>query len=76
MFSWLEQFNIRSNFTLLNAGDPALEYFTRRDLHGEAVSPIDRLWQLPEASRILRNSSRTAAGRVPVSRNTRQLNTA
>ncbi|OGO30216.1 MAG: hypothetical protein A2Z16_03010 [Chloroflexi bacterium RBG_16_54_18] len=54
MNSWLEQFKFDPISPLLNAGDPALEYFTRRDLLGEALPPIEGLWKLPEASRILR----------------------
>jgi len=52
--SWLEQFKFDPISPLLNAGDPALEFFTRRDLLGEAALPIEAIWQLPEARRILR----------------------
>ncbi len=39
---------------LLASGDEALRYFARRDLLGEDPGPVDRLWDLPEARRILR----------------------
>jgi hypothetical protein len=40
--------------TLLSCGGKAIEYFTRRDLLNEKVKPITHVWQLPEATRILR----------------------
>jgi hypothetical protein len=38
---------------LLASGDEALRYFTRRDLLGEDAGPVSRLWDLPEARRLL-----------------------
>ncbi|NLS75665.1 MAG: hypothetical protein GXY76_00255 [Chloroflexi bacterium] len=38
---------------LLSSGDEALAYFVRRDLLGEEVGPVQRLWELPGARRIL-----------------------
>lgn len=32
---------------LLSAGDPAIDYFTRRDLLGEDAGPASQLWMLP-----------------------------
>jgi len=39
---------------LLTARDVALVYFARRDLLGEDPGPIERLWELPEAQKILK----------------------
>lgn len=39
---------------LLASGNEALRYFVQRDLLGEKVGPVRRLWQLPEAQRILK----------------------
>ncbi len=39
---------------LLASGDEALIYFTRRDLLGEDTGPVERLWQLPGALKILK----------------------
>ena len=39
---------------LLESGDEALIYFTRRDLLGEDVGPVERLWNLPGAVKILK----------------------
>lgn len=38
---------------LLSGSDPALEYFVRRDLLGESPGPVERLWVLPAARRLL-----------------------
>lgn len=38
---------------LLASEDEALEYYTRGELLGEAVGPVDRLWELPAAKKIL-----------------------
>lgn len=42
---------------LLTTGDRAVIYFTRRDLLGEAIEPIQTVWELPEPQRILRKQS-------------------
>ena len=39
---------------LLDSGDAALVYFVRRDLLGEDPGPVERLWELPGAARILK----------------------
>ena len=46
---------------LLSCGSEALGYFTRRDLLGEQAGPIQRLWQLPEAQRILKKQQADGA---------------
>jgi hypothetical protein len=39
---------------LVSGGDEALVYFARRDLLGENPGPVERLWQLPGALKILK----------------------
>jgi hypothetical protein len=39
---------------LLAAANPAIPYFVRRDLLGEAVPPVETLWELPAARQLLR----------------------
>jgi len=39
---------------LLDSGNPAVAYFTRRDLWDEHVPPAQTLWSLPHATRLLR----------------------
>ena len=42
---------------LLASGDEALIYFTRRDLLGEDPGPVERLWELPGAAKILKKQA-------------------
>lgn len=42
---------------LLATKDDAISYFTRRDLLGESVGPIETVWTLPELQKILRKQS-------------------
>jgi hypothetical protein len=39
---------------LLGSPNPAIRYFAQRDLREEPVPPIDTVWNLPDAQRILR----------------------
>jgi Squalene-hopene cyclase C-terminal domain/Prenyltransferase and squalene oxidase repeat len=54
MDNWRKQLRHDPIAPLLSSRDEALQYFTRRDLLGEQVVPVSRLWQLPEAQRILK----------------------
>lgn len=53
MNDWRNQFKLDPLPPLLSSGDAALLYFVRRDLLGEDAGPLQRLWQLPEALKIL-----------------------
>lgn len=50
---------------LLAWDDPALAYFVRRDLLAEAVAPIETLWKLPEAARLVQKQQADGAWRYP-----------
>jgi hypothetical protein len=52
--AWRKQLRSDPIPPLLSSGNEALEYFVRRDLLEERVGPIDRLWQLPGALKILK----------------------
>ena len=54
MRSWQRQLRFDPIPALLSSEDEALQYFVRRDLLEEVVGPICRLWQLPEAKKILK----------------------
>ncbi len=54
MDNWRKQFKFDPLPPLLSSGNEALLYWARRDLLGEPVGPVHRLWQLPEAQRILK----------------------
>ncbi|MGE5603753.1 MAG: prenyltransferase/squalene oxidase repeat-containing protein [Nitrososphaerales archaeon] len=54
MESWQRQLRFDPIPALLASSDEALQYFVRRDLLQENVGPVSRLWQLPQAQKILR----------------------
>jgi hypothetical protein len=54
MDNWRRQLKFDPMPPLLSSESEALQYFTRRNLLGEPVGPVSRLWQSPKAQRILR----------------------
>jgi hypothetical protein len=63
--NWRKQLEFDPLPPLLASGNEALEYFARRDLLGEQPSPVSRLWQLPEARRILKKQQADGSWRHP-----------
>ena len=51
---WRAQLKVDPVPALLSRGDAALHYFVRRDLLGEDPGPVERLWELPGAQKMLR----------------------
>jgi len=51
---WRKQLRSDPIPPLLTSGNEALQYFVRRDLLEERVEPIERLWQLPAALKLLK----------------------
>jgi hypothetical protein len=51
--------------TLLAWQDDALRYFTNRDLLGAQVGPIQTLWDLPEAARLVRLQQADGSWKYP-----------
>jgi len=51
---WRKQLGFDPLPPLLSSGNEALLYFVRRDLLGEDVGSVQRLWQLPGAQKILK----------------------
>jgi len=54
MNNWRKQLKFDPLPPLLSSGNEALLYFVQRDLVGENVGSVHRLWHLPEAQRILK----------------------
>ncbi len=54
MQNWQTQLKYDPIPSLLGSGDEALIYFVRRDLLGENPGPVEHLWALPGALRILK----------------------
>ena len=54
MSDWRARLKVDPLPALLFSGDAALVYFTRRDLLGEDPGPVEQLWKLPGAQKILK----------------------
>ena len=50
---------------LLDSGDQALIYFVRRDLLEKEAGPVERLWELPAAQKILKKQQADGSWRYP-----------
>ncbi len=53
MPEWRQQFKFNPASGLVNSGEKPVSYFAKRDLLEEHVEPINTLWQLPEALKII-----------------------
>ena len=51
--------------TLLSCGNPAIEYFTRKDLLDEKIGPVTDLWQLPDVIKILKKQEKNGSWKYP-----------
>jgi len=58
---WRKGLRVDPAPVLLASGNQAVEYFTRRDLLGEKVEPIETLWELQCAEHILRKQQSDGA---------------
>jgi hypothetical protein len=65
MESWRKQLPCNPIPPLLAFPDEALRFFVRRDLLGEDPGPVDRLWELPGARKILRQQQADGSFAVP-----------
>ncbi len=52
--AWIDELNIDPIETLLSSGNPAIEYFTRRELLEENVVPVEILWDLNPVQKIFK----------------------
>jgi hypothetical protein len=68
MTGWREQLAHDPVPALLAAEDKALLYFTRRDLLDEAVTPVEGLWHLSQAAKLLRKQQPDGSWKYPGSR--------
>lgn len=65
MSGWLRQLQVDPLPALLASDDEALLHFVRRDLLGEEAGPVEALWELPEAQRLLRKQQADGSWRYP-----------
>jgi hypothetical protein len=65
MRDWVGYLRVDPLPRLLDSGNPAIAYFARRDLLDEAVEPVEVLWDLPAAGRILRRQRADGSWKYP-----------
>lgn len=63
--NWLARLPINPIPALLAWEDPALCYFLQRDLLEAEVDPVDSLWELPEATRLVSKQREDGAWKYP-----------
>ncbi|UCH59320.1 MAG: hypothetical protein JSV61_14015 [Anaerolineales bacterium] len=62
---WIEDLRLNPLPALLSWRDPALNYFTRRDLLEEQAGPVEKLWGLPSARKIINRQQADGSWRYP-----------
>jgi hypothetical protein len=62
---WLARLRVDPLPALLASGDEALCYFVRRDLLAEQVGPAERLWELPDAQKLVDKQQPDGSWRYP-----------
>jgi hypothetical protein len=65
MDSGLDELKIDPIPALLSCGNPAVEYFTRRDLLDDKTGSIKDLWEIPGALRILKKQEDNGSWKYP-----------
>jgi hypothetical protein len=50
---------------LFASGNKAIMYFTQRDLLGESLEPVESLWEIPQAVKILRKQQNDGSWKYP-----------
>ena len=65
MNSWQRELKVDPVPALLSLGNEAIKYFTMRDLLDKRVEPIEILWKLPEAKKILKKQQNDGSWEYP-----------
>jgi hypothetical protein len=63
--AWLDRLAANPLPALLSLGNPALAYFTRRDLLQDPVEPVESFWETAEARAILKKQQPDGSWRYP-----------
>jgi hypothetical protein len=63
--NWIDRLCVDPLPLLLSADHEALRYFARRDLLGEKAGPVDALWELPEAQKLVKKQQENGSWRYP-----------
>ncbi len=70
MLSWRKHLPYDPLPLLLESGCAPVAYFARCDLLGDNPGPVERLWDLPDAQKILRHQMKNGGWRYPSPANT------
>jgi hypothetical protein len=62
---WPETLRVNPLPSLLAADNEALRFFVRRDLMDEEAGPVDALWELPEAQKLIKKQQENGSWRYP-----------
>jgi len=65
MENWRQELRVDPVPVLISSNNRAVAYFTSRDLLDEKVEPIEILWELPEAKKILRKQQEDGSWKYP-----------
>lgn len=65
MSVWQKELKVDPVPNLLSTENEAIKYFTLHDLLDQRVEPIDRLWELPEATKILKKQEDNGSWKYP-----------
>ena len=57
MNTWRQHLHVDPIPLLLTPDQPAVQYFTRRDLLGESVEPVATVWTLPEPRKLIKQQN-------------------
>ena len=67
--SWVKSLKYNSILPLMDFGDPAIEYFTQRDLLDENPGIPDQLWDSPKLLKILKKQNKNGSWSYPKRKN-------
>jgi hypothetical protein len=62
---WLKELSYNPIDCLINSNNPAIMYFTRRDLLDEILPEVDYLWDLPVAARLINKQQEDGSWKYP-----------
>jgi hypothetical protein len=65
MEKWRKELRFDPIPSLISSKNKAIEYFTRRDLLDEKVEPIETLWELAEAKKVLNRQQEDGSWKYP-----------
>ena len=65
MSDWVENLKYDPILPLVNSQYKAISYFAKRDFLGESVEPIETVWELPDAQKLLKKQRADGSWKYP-----------